>query len=170
QVEEAGSTPALHGSSDVAMGFKSPRGTSFIAPPGPPSRTPLESYPEPTPRVPMRPTARPSRGALIRDLLIFHLKLWLDGFKDIVLLPLTLVAGGIDFIFRTRLFYRVLGLGERFDLWLNLFGAAQQAGHARDGLFGVSRAGDSTLLGQLEKLHGGEFKSATKAEPPRMRR
>jgi hypothetical protein len=117
----------------------------------------------------MRRTARPSRRALIRDLLIFHLKLWIDGFKDVVLLPLTLVAGGIDFIFRTRLFYRVLGLGERFDLWLNLFGSARHAGHSRDGLFGVSRAGDSTLLGQLERLHGGDFDS-TRAEPPRMRR
>ena len=115
----------------------------------------------------MRATARPSRGALIRDLLIFHLKLWLDGFKDIVLLPLTLVAGGIDFIFRTRLFYRVLDIGERFDLWLNLFGAARHAGQVRDGLFGVSRAGDPTLLGQLEKLHGGEYRSARKAEIPR---
>lgn len=115
----------------------------------------------------MRATARPTRGALIRDLLIFHLKLWLDGFKDVVLLPLTLIAGAIDFVFRTRLFYRVLGIGERFDLWLNLFGAARAAGHARDGLFGVSRAGDPTLLGQLERLHGGEFKSATRTGPPR---
>ncbi|MEW5927307.1 MAG: hypothetical protein AB1941_07480 [Gemmatimonadota bacterium] len=115
----------------------------------------------------MRTSAVPSRGALVRDLLIFHLKLWLDGLKDIVLLPLSLVAAGVDFVFRTRLFYGLVRVGERFDLWLNLFSAAKSAEQEREGLFGASRAGDSTLLGQLEQLQGGEPASAAKAAPPR---
>jgi hypothetical protein len=104
----------------------------------------------------MRDAPTPSRGALVRDLLIFHVKLWLDGLKDIVLAPVSLGAAGVDFVFRTRMFYRVLRAGERFDLWLNLFRAAQDAEHARDGLYEASRAGDPTLLGQLEKLSGGD--------------
>jgi hypothetical protein len=115
----------------------------------------------------MRATDVPTRGALVRDLLIFNFKLWVDGFKDIVLLPLSFVAAAVDFVFRTRLFYGVLRVGERFDLWLNLFGAARHAEQERDGLFGASRAGDSTLLGQLERLHGRESTSAAKAAPPR---
>lgn len=104
----------------------------------------------------MRSDSAPSRGALVRDLLIFQLKLWLDGLKDVVLLPLSLAAAGFDFVFRTRFFYRVLRVGERYDLWLNLFSSAQRADLEREGLFGASRAGDPTLLGQLEQAQGGE--------------
>lgn len=106
-----------------------------------------------------RPTpdiSTPARSALVRDLLIFVLKLWLDGLKDVVLFPVALGTASIDFVFRTRSFYRVLRAGERFDLWLNLFGAARSAGRNVDGLFGASEAGSPTLLGELEQLQGGE--------------
>lgn len=98
----------------------------------------------------------PSRSALFRDLMVFLVKLWMDGIKDVVLTPVSIVAAAVDFFFRTRLFYRVLRVGERFDLWLNLFGASRTAGMERDGLFGASRAGDATLLGRLEQMAGGD--------------
>ena len=41
-------------------------------------------------------------------------------------------------------------MSERFDLWLNLHGAALRAESDEDGLFGVSEAGSNTLLGKLE--------------------
>lgn len=104
----------------------------------------------------MRNAPAPSRGALVRDVLIFQLKLSLDGLKDLVLSPVSLGAAAFDFVFRTRMFYRVLRTGERFDLWLNLFSAAEDASRARDGLFAASHAGDPTLLGQLEQLSGGD--------------
>lgn len=109
----------------------------------------------------------PTRGALVRDLLIFQLKLSMDGLKDLVLVPLSIGAAGVDFVFRTRLFYRVLRVGERYDLWLNLFGAAQRAGREREGLFGASRAGDSTLLGRLEQLGGDEPEATVRPAHPR---
>ncbi|HEX2187982.1 MAG TPA: hypothetical protein VHG51_03740 [Longimicrobiaceae bacterium] len=108
----------------------------------------------------------PSRGALLRDVLIFQVKLGLDGLKDLVLSPASIAAAVVDFVFRTRLFYVVLRVGERFDLWLNLFGAAQRAGREREGLFGASRAGDPTLLGQLERLGGGEPPASRPGVPP----
>ncbi len=162
----AGSTPVFDKDSQRDAGVLDSPGGTFL-----PQKT-IPSLREDLPRtssmsVPMRNSSLPSRGALVRDLLIFHLKLWLDGLKDIVLLPLSLVAAGVDFVFRTRLFYRVLRIGERYDLWLNLFGAARHAEQARDGLFGVSRAGDSTLLGQLEQLQGGESASGAKPVTPR---
>jgi hypothetical protein len=104
----------------------------------------------------MRNDSPPSRGVLVRDLLIFQLKLWLDGAKDLVLIPLSLGAAAFDFFFRTHLFYSVLRVGERYDRWLNLFSAAQHADLNREGLFGASHAGDPTLLGQLEQIQGGE--------------
>lgn len=101
-----------------------------------------------------------SRWTILRDLVIFQIKLVLDGLKDVVLGPVSVVAAVIPLIFgpgarRARVFYNVLRLGERYDLWLNLFGAVERADV--DGLFGGSRAGTDTLVGQLEQtLRGGD--------------
>jgi hypothetical protein len=101
------------------------------------------------------------RGVLIRDLLIFQLKLVLDGAKGVLVFQLSIGAAVIDFILgRPALFYRVLRFSERFDLWLNLYGAAEAAAEGAsegtaegsDGLFGASRAGSDSLLGKLEEL------------------
>ncbi len=101
-----------------------------------------------------------SRGVLIRDYLIYLLKLWMDGMKDAVLMILSTGALVIDLLSggrRKRLFYSVMGLGERFDLWLNLHNATLRGQASEDGLFGGSQAGSNTLLGQLEQaLRGGD--------------
>ena len=97
-------------------------------------------------------------GVLIRDFLIFYIKLLIDGAKDLVFLQLALIAFCLDLILmialgrRRGLFYRVLEVGERFDLWLNLYKPSRGAAGNRDGLFGESRAGDDTFLGEMEEL------------------
>jgi hypothetical protein len=101
------------------------------------------------------PAEIPKR-VLLRDMLIFHLKLWLDGLKDVVLAPVSVGAGVLDILSgpkdgRYRL-YSVLRMGERFDLWLNLFGAAREAESSGEGLFGGSEPGDGTLVGKLEEI------------------
>jgi hypothetical protein len=101
-----------------------------------------------------------TRAVLIRDFLIFWLKLCLDGFKDLLLIQLSVVAVVFDLFFggkRKRLFYSIMRLGERIDLWLNLHGALAEGKENKDGLFGASRAGSDTLLGQLEQaIRGGD--------------
>ena len=96
------------------------------------------------------------KGTLVRDLLIFQLKLVLDGIKGVALIQISLVAALYDLLFgrpgRPAVFYNVLRLSERIDLWLNLYGASRGAEADQDGLFGASRAGDDTMLGQLEEL------------------
>lgn len=98
------------------------------------------------------------RGALVRDLGIFQLKLALDGLKGLLLLQVSLVAAALDIAFGPRgeesLFYRVLAASERFDLWLNLYGPAAEADASRDGLFGSSDETADTLLGRLERASG----------------
>ncbi len=102
----------------------------------------------------------PSKGVLVRDGAIFMVKLWLDGLKDIVLTALAVGALVIDLVFRKHprdfLFYKVVRAGERFDLFLNLYGGAKAGPHSEEGLFAGSRAGEDTLLGKLEELTGGE--------------
>jgi len=95
-------------------------------------------------------------SVVVRDLIIFWLKLWLDGLKDVALFPLAAVAAGIDLLSgpssKGYRMYRVMRRGERFDLWLNLYGAAEHAERSREGLFGGSEPGDGTMLGELEGL------------------
>jgi hypothetical protein len=103
---------------------------------------------------------RPSRSVLVRDASIFMLKLWLDGLKDIALTAAAIGALVVDISGRRRsehlLFYKVVRAGERFDLWLNLYGAAETGASSEEGLFGASRAGDKSFLGKLEEMTGGE--------------
>lgn len=96
-----------------------------------------------------------SRGVLLRDVAIFNIKLLLDELKGLVFFQLALGAALIDLVFSPapRLFYTVLRWAERVDLWLNLYGAAEQMEeHPGDGLFGGSAAGSDTLLGRLEAI------------------
>ena len=67
-----------------------------------------------------------SRLQLVWDVVIFHFKLAADGVRDILLSPISiisaiagLVAGGDE---PDRYFKKVLRLGRRSELWLNLFG------------------------------------------------
>ena len=100
-----------------------------------------------------------SRWVIVRDLLLFQLKLFLDGVIDVTLAPLSIGAAIVEVLFggeqRGRLFYAILRFGERADLWLNLYGASRRAD--ADGLFGGSKAGSDTLLGEIEqRIRGGD--------------
>lgn len=101
-----------------------------------------------------------SKAVLLRDLVIFQIKLVLDGLKDLVLMPLTIVAAAIDIVFPGRRpghrFYLVMALGERFDRWLNLFSASDRADASKDGLFGRGRPGRNTMLGEIEEVLFGD--------------
>lgn len=106
------------------------------------------------------------RSVIFRDLVLFQLKLFLDGLVDVTLAPLSIAAAALEILFggerRGRLFYAILRFGERADLWLNLYGASRKAD--RDGLFGGSKAGSDSYLGELEqRLRGGD-------EPRRLRK
>lgn len=94
-------------------------------------------------------------------------KLILDALKDVFLFKASIVAILLDLFFggrRRRIFYAVMRLGERFDLWLNLHGALSNPDdESDDGLFGASRAGSDTLLGQLEQtVRGGDKPQGTR--------
>jgi hypothetical protein len=66
------------------------------------------------------------RFDLIRDTAVLQLKLVADGFRDAMLIPISIVAafigllrGGQDC---DREFRRVIELGRRSERWINLFG------------------------------------------------
>ncbi len=103
----------------------------------------------------------PMTKVSVRDFAIFQLKLLIDGFKDGAVFAMSFVAFGVDLVFRRhgrrRWFYRMMRVSEKFDLWLNLHGATQEAESDADGLFGQSEAGSDTMLGQIEQIvRGGD--------------
>ncbi len=69
---------------------------------------------------------RAQRWALFRDVAAFQVKLIIDGVKDLVLGPVSLVAAAIGVVSHRddpgRPFRSVLRLGLAFDRWVNLFG------------------------------------------------
>lgn len=74
----------------------------------------------------------PPLWTLIRDVALLQVKLVVDGLRDLILVPASLVAGIIS-IFKMRNgkpgneFYALVGLGKQSERWINLFGALENA-------------------------------------------
>jgi len=70
--------------------------------------------------------------ALIRDVGVLQVKLLIDGFRDLLLVPASLIAGLVSLI-KARdgqpgdEFYRLVSLGKESEQWINLFGALRNA-------------------------------------------
>jgi hypothetical protein len=70
------------------------------------------------------PTPAPTT-LLLRDVLRFQLKLWLEALRDLVLSPVTLAAAALDFLLLKqqppRYFRALLTLGRRSEDWIDLW-------------------------------------------------
>ena len=86
------------------------------------------------------------RRTLVRDVAIFQFKLIVDGLRDFVLVPVSLVAGILS-LFSGRdgnpgpQFYQLLGVGKQSEHWIDLFGALRNA--PQDADLGVPFPGTS---------------------------
>jgi len=72
------------------------------------------------------------RWTLIRDVAVLQVKLIVDGLRDLILVPLSLIAGIVSLASSEKgvpgsQFYRLLGVGKQTELWINLFGAMRNA-------------------------------------------
>ena len=138
------------GMSALGGGIREPLPTG--GPDGGPRTAPLV-----TPGDPELPEEGVETEVLVRDMLIFQVKLFLDGVKDIVLSPLAILAVVWDLIpsrkgYRGRTFYQVLRMGERFDLWLNLYTPAKEARTRGEGLLEAGAHSADSLVGKIEQL------------------
>jgi hypothetical protein len=81
---------------------------------------------QPTPSTSPDPDVARRRWILMRDLVAFQGKMLLEGVRDILVVPLALIAALADLLVHGddpgRLFYGLMRTGRRFDRWLNLFG------------------------------------------------
>jgi hypothetical protein len=73
----------------------------------------------------MNTTTETPRGSLIRAVVILQLKLLLSALRDLVLIPLALIAALFDFMrsktHEPRHFRAVLRLGEFSDRWIDMW-------------------------------------------------
>jgi len=83
--------------------------------------------------------AADGRMALVRDVAVLQFKLIVDGLRDFLLVPVSLIVGLIGLLEGGarpgREFYRLLRVGRRSERWINLFGAADRIpaeDHERD--------------------------------------
>lgn len=97
--------------------------------------------------------AAESRWQLIRDLLVFQVKLGVDALRDLALSPISLVAALLDLVADTgrerHYFYQVLLAGRRSERWINLFGEGDRIEPAARG---GERPGLDQLVRQVEAL------------------
>ena len=101
--------------------------------------------------------SRNPRIELLREALVLQLKLLVDGLRDAILIPISLLAaligllrGGPDC---DREYRRVIKLGRRSERWINLFG--HQRPLPRSGAAGsidtILDQVESTVLEQYQK-------------------
>ncbi len=66
------------------------------------------------------------RWALIRDMLVFQIKLAMDAIRDLLLSPVSIICGLADILIGNSLsksyFHKLMDFGHQTDSWLNLFG------------------------------------------------
>jgi hypothetical protein len=74
----------------------------------------------------MSETNPSKRGVLVRNTVVFQLKLMADGFRDLLLLPVSLIAAIIGLLRGgdepEREFNQVIEVGRESEQWINLFG------------------------------------------------
>lgn len=90
------------------------------------------------------------RFPVFRDVIVFQGKLLVDGLRDLVLSPVSLVAALVDLVVPGddggKRFYAVVRFGRRTEEWINLFGAADH------GNPDVDPQGVDVLVAQLENI------------------
>lgn len=119
-----------------------------------PTMIPIMSKPDYSPRM-----------QLARDAAVLQLKLVADGFRDALLIPISLVAALIGLLRGGKdcdaEFRRVIKLGLRSERWINLFGQQRPLG------FNNSVGSMDKILDQVEAVVMEQRKKGMSAEQTR---
>lgn len=106
-------------------------------------------------------------ATLVRDAVTLQVKLVIDGLRDAVLIPLSLLAALISLVQpgadRGRFFYDIVRMGRRSERWINLFAAADRIHPDEDETGDAAEFDD--YLAQVERrltkeLRDGEVKDS----------
>ena len=82
--------------------------------------------------MPQEEEQRTQLWVLVRDVGVLQVKLIIDGLRDLLLVPASLIAGVVSLV-RTENgrpgpeFYQLVSVGKQSERWINLFGALRNA-------------------------------------------
>ena len=82
--------------------------------------------------LPESDSSHPPLWTLIRDIAVLQAKLVVDGLRDLILVPTSLIAGIVS-LAKTKdgkpgtQFYALVSVGRQSERWINLFGAIRNA-------------------------------------------
>ncbi len=97
---------------------------------------------------------RQQRWQLIRDSLVFQLKLVVDGLRDFLLVPAALIATILGLIIHPRepdyYFKQVLSWGRDSEIWINLFGRRNVSSDAKQ-LDDLVHIAEEKIRAEVEK-------------------
>ena len=104
-----------------------------------------------------------ARWRLLRDLGVLQVKLLVDGLRDLILVPASLVAGIISIVQSVDgkpgpQFYRLLAWGKESEIWINLFGAVSNSPEKIEQPSGFGAQDIDDIVGRLETFVVDEVK------------
>lgn len=103
------------------------------------------------------------RWTLVRDIAVLQVKLVVDGLRDLLLVPASLIAGLVSLFSHkgdktSHYFYQLLDLGKQSEHWINLFGALKNAPADLRQVEPFPEADMDELVGRLETFMVDEHK------------
>lgn len=105
----------------------------------------------------------PDRWTLIRDVAVLQVKLIIDGLRDFLLVPASLVAGIVSLV-RSHdgrpgpEFYRLLAFGKQTERSINLFSAYEHSPESMAEREGFSDMSVDQIVGRVESFVVDEYK------------
>ncbi len=107
-------------------------------------------------------TAGNETWTLLRDIAVLQVKLVVDGFRDLLLVPASIVAGIISLASTSDgkpgpQFYRLLSVGKQSERWINLFGALENSPEGQRERRDFVGGDIDEIVGNLEKFVVDEY-------------
>ncbi len=110
-----------------------------------------------------RPLESTDRWTLAKDVGLLQVKLIVDGFRDLLLVPISLVAGLISVFGGSdedrSTFYRVVCIGKQSEKWINLFGAYDNAPQALKDEYDFGDRSIDDIVNHVENFVVDEYKT-----------
>ena len=105
----------------------------------------------------------PDRWTLLRDASVLQFKLIVDGMRDLILVPTSIIAALISLANSEDgkpgpHFYRLLGLGKRSERWIDLFGAYRHAPEGVKEEAGTRDMSIDDIVNRMETFVVDEYK------------
>jgi hypothetical protein len=105
----------------------------------------------------------PDRRDMVRDVAVFQLKLLADGFRDLLLVPVSIAAALVALLKKGPKpgpeFYDLLRAGRRSEHWINPFGAVDQVHGKKSDDETVRRDDVDQLVSKVESFVVEEYRN-----------